>query len=99
MKITGFSRVFILPHNKADIVLKVKWDKETMEKLKLVNPTVRVSVKKKDCRLVSSDVQFRIYDNEKPTPYFVHDDDVVKIYQFINKRRENLIKDINERVS
>ena len=98
MNITGFSRVF-LSQQKAEIVLKVKWDKETMEKLKLENPTVRVNVKKKDSRLIPNNVEFRIYDNEEPTIYFVHNEDVTKIIQFINRERGNLIKHINEKAS
>ena len=98
MNITGFSRVF-LSQQKAEIVLKVKWDKETMEKLKLENPTVRVNVRKKDCRLIPNNIEFKIYNNEEPTIYNVHSQDVEKIIQFINRERGSLIKEINDKAS
>ncbi|NER40207.1 hypothetical protein G3M54_00050 [Bacillus megaterium NBRC 15308 = ATCC 14581] len=99
MNITGFSRVF-LSQQKAEIVLKeYNGIKETMEKLKLENPTVRVNVRKKDCRLIPNNIEFKIYNNEEPTIYNVHSQDVEKIIQFINRERGNLIKEINDKAS
>lgn len=99
MKVIGFSRIFIYSDQTARIGLQVKLDKEMMEKLKLVDPSIYVKVSKKDCMFDTDNMDLEIYDQGQPTHYHLHTDEIPKVFNYISRKRKFLINTLNEKAS
>lgn len=93
MKNINLSFIVVFSHY-ADVILKVEWNKETMEKLKLVNPTICIRVGL-DGKFNKNNIEIMIKDNGCATNYWIHEEDVPKISSFLENSREEIVERIN----
>ncbi|MCK2000265.1 hypothetical protein MZM54_02540 [[Brevibacterium] frigoritolerans] len=78
----------------ADVILKVEWNEEMMEKLKLVNPTICIKVGLNG-KFDKNNMEIMIMDKGCSTNYWVHEEDIPKISYFIENSRDEIIERIN----